>query len=324
MRWFGLGAFVFLGTLAAGSASHSYQQEWGTWESRASLTIPRGEVAVTELLGKIYVIGGFDGDRRSSSVVEVYDPTTDRWAQTAPLPRGLNHTMAAGANGKLYVIGGYLGPGLSNATNLVFEYDPTQNSWRERAPMPTARAAGAIAAIDNSIYVVGGARSGRAVSDFAVYDPAQDRWAELPPMPTARDHIAAGAYQTRIFVVGGRPPFIGGLNLLEAFDLATQRWQTLAPMPTGRSGIAAAVVRGCFYVFGGEGNTQSVTGVYAQNEVYDPRTNSWESQPPMPTPRHGIAAAVWNERIHIPGGGTMQGFSISSVHEVYHPIKTCE
>lgn len=319
MRWLGLGTCALVIGLAGGSA-----QQLGTWESRAPLTVPRGEVAVAEVLGKIYVIGGFDGDRRSSAVVEVYDPTTDRWTQTASLPRGLNHTMAAGANGKLYVIGGYLGPGLSNATDLVFEYDPVQNVWRERAPMPTARGAGAIAVIENKIYVVGGARSGRSVGDFAVYDPIENRWTELPPMPTERDHIAAGAYKTQIFVAGGRPPFAGGLNIVETFDLTTQRWQALAPMPTGRSGIAGAVVRGCFYVFGGEGNPQSATGVYAHNEAYDPKTNSWEPQPPMPTPRHGIGAAVLNEKIHIPGGGTRQGFSISSVHEVYQPTKSCE
>lgn len=319
MRWIGLGIFALVIGLAAGSA-----QQLGMWEGRAPLIVPRGEVAVAEVSGKIYVIGGFDGDRRSSAVVEVYDPTLDTWIEAAPLPRGLNHAMAAGVQGKLYVMGGYLGPGLSNATDALWEYDPMTQRWSERAKMPRARAAGAAVVVGGKIYVVGGARAGISLSDFAVYDPQTNRWTELPPMPTARDHLTAGASGTRIFVAGGRPPFSGGLATLEAFDLNMQQWITLTSMPTGRSGIAGAVVRGCFYVFGGEGNTQSVTGVYAQNEVYDPKTNSWESQPPMPTPRHGIGAAVLSEKIHIPGGGTRQGFSISSVHEVYQPTKSCE
>jgi N-acetylneuraminic acid mutarotase len=316
MRWLGLGAFTLMIGITA------YQA--GTWGNRAPLQVPRGEVAVAAVLGKIYVIGGFDGDRRTSAVVEVYDPAQDRWTQVAPLPRGLNHAMAAGVNGRLYVIGGYLGPGLSNATNLMWEYDPEKDTWVERAPMPTARGAGASVVVANRIYVVGGARSGRSVGDFAAYDPTENRWTELPAMPTARDHIAAGTDGTRIFVAGGRPPFAGGLALLEAFDITTYRWQTLAPMPTGRSGVAGAVVKGCFYVFGGEGNLQSPTGVYAQNEAYNPKTNRWEAHPPMPTPRHGIAAAVLNDTIHIPGGGTLQGFSISSVHEIYQPAQSCE
>jgi N-acetylneuraminic acid mutarotase len=299
-------------------------QEMGKWFKRAPLTVPRGEVAVAEVLGKIYVIGGFDGDRRSSSVVEVYDTTPDQWTQIAPLPRGLNHPMAAGANGKLYVVGGYLGPGLGNATDALWEYDPAAQRWVERAAMPTARGAGAAVAIGEKIYVVGGARAGLSVGDFAVYDPQTNRWTTLPTLPTARDHIAAGAHRTKIYVAGGRPPFAGGLNILEVFDLETQRWAALAPMPTGRSGIAGAVVKGCFYVFGGEGNRQSVTGVYEQNEVYDPKSNKWESQSPMPTPRHGIGAAVWENKIYIPGGATLQGFSTSSAHEVYEPAKNCE
>lgn len=299
-------------------------QEMGRWLKRAPLPVPRSEVAVAEVLGKIYVIGGFDGDRRTSSIVEVYDPVLDQWAQIAPLPRGLNHPMAAGANGKLYVMGGYLGPGLSNATNALWEYDPATQRWTEGAAMPTVRAAGAAVTIGEKIYVVGGARAGLSVGDFAVYDPQTNRWATLPTMPTARDHIAAGAYGTKLYVAGGRPPFAGGLNILEAFDLETQRWTTLTPMPTGRSGIAGAVVKGCLYIFGGEGNRQSVTGVYEQNEVYDPKSNRWESQPPMPTPRHGIGAAVWENKIYIPGGAPLQGFSTSSAHDVYEPVKNCE
>ncbi len=304
--------------------SMAQAQDTGRWLKFAPLQIPRGEVAVAEVLGKIYVIGGFDGERRTSAVVEVYDPSRDQWSQIAPLPRGLNHPMAVGWQGKLYVLGGYLGPGLGNATNLVFEYDPTKNEWQERAPMPTARGAGAAEVIDGKIYVVGGAQGGRSVGDLAVYDPQTGRWTSLAPMPTPRDHIAVGAIENKLYVAGGRPPFIGGLNILEVFDVKTQQWSTLAPMPTGRSGIAGAVVKGCFYVFGGEGNRQTATGVYDQNEVYNPKTNKWESQPPMPTPRHGIGAAVWQHKIHIPGGATLQGFSTSSAHEVYETVKNCE
>ena len=37
----------------------------------------------------------------------------------------------------------------------------------------------------------------------------------------------------------------------------------------------------------------------------------------MPTPRHGIGAASLADRIHVPGGGPQEGFSLSAVHEVY-------
>ena len=36
----------------------------------------------------------------------------------------------------------------------------------------------------------------------------------------------------------------------------------------------------------------------------------------MPTPRHGIGAALLAGGIHIPGGGPIENFSVSDVHEV--------
>jgi N-acetylneuraminic acid mutarotase len=142
-------------------------------------------------------------------------------------------------------------------------------------------------------------------------------------MPTPRNHVAAGAVGTRVFFVGGRPPTT--LAVLEAFDTATGAWSALARMPTGRSGHAAAVVRGCLYVFGGEGNTASPSGVFPQAEVYDPRTNAWTSLAPMPTPRHGIGAAVLGDAIYIPGGAGVQGFGVTSAHEVFTPgARSCQ
>jgi N-acetylneuraminic acid mutarotase len=128
----------------------------------------------------------------------------------------------------------------------------------------------------------------------------------------------------RLFAAGGRPP--DTLAAHEAFDASAGTWRTLAPMRTGRSGHAGAVVRGCLYLFGGEGNAGTASGVFPQNEVYDPRTNAWETLTPMPSPRHGIGSAVVGDRIYIPGGALVQGFGATAVHEVYTPpaAKSCE
>ena len=64
----------------------------------------RTEVAVAEVSGKIYVVGGFGGERE----LEIYDPQSDRWSRGAPVARALHHAAAVGLGGKLYVIGGYV------------------------------------------------------------------------------------------------------------------------------------------------------------------------------------------------------------------------
>jgi N-acetylneuraminic acid mutarotase len=143
-------------------------------------------------------------------------------------------------------------------------------------------------------------------------------------MPTPRNHVAGAIVGDRLFAIGGRPPNTLAVN--EAFDVASGAWAARAALPTGRSGHGAAVVRGCVYVFGGEGNPSRPDGVFPQNEVYDPRTDRWESLAPMATPRHGIGAVTVGDRIVIPGGATQQGFGASAANEVYTPPagKSCE
>jgi N-acetylneuraminic acid mutarotase len=283
----------------------------GTWVSLAPLPEARQEVGVAELQGRIYVVGGYRPDHSSANTVEVYDPGSDRWTMAAPLPEGVNHPAAAVVGERLYVVGGDNGRG-SVATN--FEYDPRSDSWTARTPMPTARSAPMAAVIGGRIYVAGGA-PGSVGRTLEAYDPGTDRWTSLPPMPTARNHVAGGAIGGRLYVVGGRPP--NTLDALEIFDPAAASWATGAPMPTGRSGHAAAVVRGCLYVFGGEGNANTPSGVFSEAEVYDPGSGTWTALAPMPSPRHGIGAAVIGDRIFVPGGASVQGFGAVGTHDAF-------
>jgi N-acetylneuraminic acid mutarotase len=235
------------------------------------------------------------------------------------MPVGVNHPGAAALNGRLYVIGGALASGAS--TDAVQEYDPARNEWALKSALPSARNAVVAGVRAGRIYVAGGAPGGRQLE---AYDPAADRWETLPAMPTARNHVAGAVVGDRLFAMGGRPPNTLAAN--EAFDIAGRSWAARAPMPTGRSGHGAAVVRGCVYVFGGEGNAARPDGVFPQNEVYDPRTDRWETMAPMPTPRHGIGAVAVGDRIFVPGGATLQGFGATAAHEVYTPpsARSCE
>jgi len=39
----------------------------------------------------------------------------------------------------------------------------------------------------------------------------------------------------------------------------------------------------------------------------------------MPTPRHGMGAAVLGDRVHVIAGGTRPGFAATPAHEAYVP-----
>jgi N-acetylneuraminic acid mutarotase len=90
---------------------------------------------VAEVGGKIYVVGGFRGERE----LEIYDPSTDRWSRGALIPRALHHAAAVGLNDKLYVMGGFV-EGWT-PTDEVHEYDPASDRWQRLAALPTTRGA---------------------------------------------------------------------------------------------------------------------------------------------------------------------------------------
>ena len=174
----------------------------GQWEQRAPVPTPRSEVAVAEVLGKIYVIGGFDDSGNPTASVEVYDPATDRWRQVAALPQPRHHAAAIGLEGKLYVVGGFE-VGFSDPRDDLFVYDPESNTWDEKSPMPTARGALAATAVGGRIYAIAGVLGAGAANSDAVevYEPLSDSWTGAAPIPTPRDHLAVGVVDGKIYAV---------------------------------------------------------------------------------------------------------------------------
>jgi N-acetylneuraminic acid mutarotase len=198
----------------------------GRWSTLAPLLQPRSEMAVAEVGGKVYVIGGYPPGRIPSDVVQVYDPAANAWTLGPPTPVPLHHSIALAVGGRLFLIGGELngaGTGLPPVfLDDVHELDVASGAWLPRAPMPTARSGGGAGVIEGKIYVAGG-RPPRG-KDFAVYDPAADEWTVLPQMPTARNHLAVDAIGGKLYVAGGRfDAGVGGemTAVLEVFDPAT-------------------------------------------------------------------------------------------------------
>jgi N-acetylneuraminic acid mutarotase len=277
-------------------------------------------VAVAELDGLVYVIGGFRGDASIADTVEVYDPELDAWGHAAPLPTPVHHAAVVSVGGLLYVVGGW-SDFFATPLAAVYAYDPVVDSWSPRSPLPDARGSVALAVWEGRLYAMGGSPAARE-RDFTVYDPGMDAWVELPQLPTPRNHLAAGAIGGMIYAVGGRIGSVApNLNTgaLEAFDVQAGAWTQLSPMTTPRSGVAGAVVADRLLVFGGEGNDVHPDGIFGEVEVYDPGSDAWGSLPSMPTPRHGIGAAVIGDEVHIPGGGPVEGFGVTGVHEIFVP-----
>jgi hypothetical protein len=141
------------GVLLAGSAllaTAAFAQSIGRWTAGTSMPSARTEVAVAEVGGKIYVVGGFGGERE----LEIYDSAADRWSRGASIPRALHHAAAVGWQDKLYVVGGFVEDW--TPTDDVHEYDPASDRWRRLAALPTPRGALAAAVLGGKIHAVGG------------------------------------------------------------------------------------------------------------------------------------------------------------------------
>src|SRR6266516_7769977 len=98
---------TFAAALLAGAAllaTAAFAQGIGRWTIGTPMPSARTEVAVAEVGGKIYVVGGFGGERE----LEIYDSAADRWSRGASIPRALHHAAAVGLKDKLYVVGGFV------------------------------------------------------------------------------------------------------------------------------------------------------------------------------------------------------------------------
>jgi hypothetical protein len=75
------------------------------WTARSPSPTPRTEVAVAELDGLVYVLGGFTLDGANVPLMEVYDPAADAWSRGPDYPIPVHHTGFVAHDGALMVLG---------------------------------------------------------------------------------------------------------------------------------------------------------------------------------------------------------------------------
>jgi Kelch motif len=181
-----------------------YDPAHDAWTEASPMPTARGALAVAELGGNVYAIGGYDGDGNTPAV-EAYDPVHNTWTARAPLPTPRDHLAAATVTGTMYAIGGRLNRDYRQNLSVSEAYDASTNTWTRVADLPTARSGITGGVISNVIYVVGGESAGGTFSTNEAYVPAQDRWYTMTPMPTARHGLGSAVVDQRLYVISGGP-----------------------------------------------------------------------------------------------------------------------
>jgi Kelch motif protein/HYDIN/CFA65/VesB family protein len=214
----------------------------------------------------------------------------------APCPPGWTGTC-------IYALGGSSGGALATAE----WYNPATSVWNPLPPMSTARQQlGAAAApcptpqTGTCVYAVGGFTPGPVIHALVeVYNPATGTWGPAAPMLTPRSQLAVVAAPcpatgTCIYAVGGFNS--GELSTVEVYNPATNTWTAVAPLAAPRAELAGAAgpcptpqTGICVYALGGFRFLAG--GLLDTVEAYNPATNTWSPQAPLPTPRADLAAA---------------------------------
>ena len=196
---------------------YAYDPNRDVWAELAPMPTPRGALAVAELEGRLYAIGGYDR-KANSRAVEVYDPARNVWTTRAPLPTPRDHLATAALSGKLYAIGGRFKGDYGRNVSVTEVYDPVVDRWSRSADLPTARSGITASAVGGKIYVFGGEGTEGTFRENEAYDPARDIWQTMAPMPTGRHGLGSAVVGGQIHVIGGGPTPGGSFsNLHEVF-----------------------------------------------------------------------------------------------------------
>ncbi|XP_054087040.1 kelch-like protein 4 isoform X2 [Zeugodacus cucurbitae] len=146
------------------------------WESVAPLRTARRGAAPVTFNGKIYIMGGFNGNCLKS--VECYHPDLNTWTSCADML--YDYFSVAAHNGHIYVVGDYY------FSCIVERYDPQRDTWSKICSLDDAfRGSRACASFDNKLWTIGGSLLDGSTA-VAVYNEANDSWEMKRPLAVGR------------------------------------------------------------------------------------------------------------------------------------------
>lgn len=304
---------------SGGQVTFLTPRDIGCWEQEAPLPVELLDAGGTAIGDDLYVVGGKGADGHSSRVYR-YDAAEGTWARVADLPGpGVENPAVTTAQGRLLVLGGSTAP-FSGAVATAWSYDPATDTWSALPSMPTARGGATAQVVGGQVYVAGG-MTGDGASTAVVerLDLATGTWHPAPSLSTPRDNPGSAVVDGVLYVLGGRTRLASGQTpaptLASVEALTPGGWAARASMPTARRTMATGVLDGLVVAVGGEARPDGLP--FDAVEVYDPTTDEWSSLRRVPTARHGAAAGVIGDRLHVAGGGQFAGAAASAVHESF-------
>ncbi|TGZ66408.1 hypothetical protein CRM22_005347 [Opisthorchis felineus] len=287
--------FTFGGWKAGGPCQDVYvydarKDSWITCESGVSdrILLPHALMSFGIVVVQnryIYIAGGEQSDKRTTSAVVCYDFEAER--SQLMLHRSDIHTCGSGWKPC---------PSLHESRR-----DLVLVNWSEER-----------------IYALGGDNNRSVLSTVEYFDLNETSrrehrgWSVAPNMLMARGAPAADCLKRIIYVCGGytESRMEALTNSCEAFCPDTNQWTFIQPMAQARYYAQAVAVNGVLFVLGGGGESgvrgairiAASAGYSSTVERYNPQTEMWELMPPA-TERADFAACHFEGELVCLGGG---------------------
>ena len=122
-------------------------------------------------------------------------------------------------------------------------------------------------------------------------------------MAQPRSHTPIIPFEGKLYIFGGGGPDFKSLQSTAVYDPQTDSWEERTPMPTARSGTIGCLVGDKIYIVGGGFKQPNGQFRFLKTvEIYDPKTDSWESGPDMLMPHDYPGGLVFGEHLYILGG----------------------
>jgi len=196
------------------------------------------------------------------SSVEIYDPTTDKWTEAAPMQSPRQDFGCAVLGDYIYVAGGldtYKSLGTSE------RYSIADNTWQSLPDMLKPRQHLGLVALDGYLYAIGGSYCSEPLYLVERFRPGDTKWHECRPMLNPRRGAAYIALDGYIYAIWGDKKFPMTATL-ERYDPKTDSWCSLSSVSPGCELFQCTSHKGMIYI---------ISWPHLQLFTYNPSTDMW-------------------------------------------------
>ena len=247
---------------------YAYDVDYKIWRELTKIPFHHTDYSVTALDEDIYVTGGFDGDGPVDDVLK-YVTCNFAWKVCPSLiiPR-FNHSSAS-MEGSVYVLGGEDNDnGLTSIEVLCKGCD----HWDMVGQVNPVESNASVVALNGKIYIVGWMIYPVPNCVIQCFDLDTKECVVLPSSGLHRQLFPVVGLDGQIFNLGGR-----NIKEVSRYDPVTFQMDKAAPLKFKRNCPSATVVNRKIFVTGGE-----LRHHLNKVESYDPDTDSWTIENPMP------------------------------------------